>query len=170
MGVLWLIGMMGSGKTAVGEAVARLSRLPFVDTDRQIEKQCGLPISSIWDSAGEDAFRALEKDQIARIVLAARDCVVATGGGAILDADNRRLMGESGAVIWLTASIDALSGRMIADRTRPLLEGQDMKERLRELLDERAGWYAATADHELDTSGKGVEEIAREVVSLWHVS
>lgn len=170
MNALWLIGMMGSGKTAVGETVARLRGIPFVDTDRRIESETQRAISAIWDSAGEEAFRVLEADQIARVVEEGIECVVATGGGAILDPINRRLLSNNGMVIWLTAGVDVLSRRVADNQTRPLLKAPDVAGRLRQILAERAHWYTETADHEIDTTARSVDEVAREVIRLWNDS
>ena len=170
MKALWLIGMMGSGKSAVGEVVARLSGLPFVDTDRLVEMQTGHPVVAVWELAGEDSFRALEKDQIASVVSDGVDCVVATGGGAILDRENRRSMRENGVVVWLTAGVDVLAGRLDIDGSRPLLDAENVTERLTQILDERTRWYAEAADFRLDTSGRNPDEVAREVMELWNAS
>jgi len=170
MDALWLIGMMGSGKTIVGETVAAVSRVPFVDTDRLIELESRQTVSEIWESAGEDAFRSLESEQIARIVEGGVRCVVATGGGAILVEQNRESMKQNGLVIWLTARVGVLRERLAADQHRPLLDTPDVSDRLAELLNERGRWYSEVADHEIDTTGKSPGDVAGEVMDLWSAS
>lgn len=170
MNSLWLIGMMGSGKTVVGERVAALTGVPFVDTDRLIELDSRQTVAEIWETSGEEAFRSLECAVIARIVAREVKSVVATGGGAILAERNREAMKQSGLVIWLTAGVGVLHQRLAIDRTRPLLEAPDITARLTALLDERRPWYTQVADHEIDTTGKSPEEVAGEVVDLWNAS
>ena len=170
MGALWLIGMMGSGKTVVGALVADGTGLPFVDTDRCIEAETEQSITSLWETAGEEAFRDLETGQIARIVTAGGDCVVATGGGAILRPDNVAAMRDSGLVVWLTATPDVLAGRLGGRSTRPLLADQQADQRLVELLAERQAAYREAAHHTVDTSSKNPDDIAREVMLLWNAS
>jgi shikimate kinase len=170
MKALWLIGMMGSGKTVVGEKVAALTGVPFVDTDRLIEIESRQTVAEIWQSTGEAAFRSLEAEAIARIVGGGTRCVVATGGGAILTERSRETMREHGLVIWLTTDIGMLHRRLESGGARPLLDEADIPARLTALLDERRRWYAEVADHEVDTTGKSIEEVAEEVVHLWTAS
>lgn len=170
MNSLWLIGMMGSGKTVVGEKVAALTRVPFVDTDRLIELEYHQTVAEIWETAGEEAFRSLEGAMIAGIAAGGVKSVVATGGGAILAERSREAMKQSGLVIWLTAGIGVLHQRLAIDRTRPLLDAPDIATRLTALLDERRRWYTQVADHEIDTTGKSPEHVAGEVVDLWNAS
>ena len=170
MDALWLIGMMGSGKTIVGEQVAALSSVPFFDTDRMIELEFRQTLTEIWESAGEAAFRSLERGMIAKIVTAGTRCVVATGGGAVLAERSRQVMKEHGLAIWLTAGVGVLHVRLAADQSRPLLATPDVPGRLAELLNERGRWYAEVADHEVDTTGRSPEDIAGEVTGLWNAS
>jgi shikimate kinase len=167
MKVLWLVGMMGSGKTVVGEKVAAITGVPFIDTDRLIELESQQTVAEIWESAGEAVFRSMEGGLIARIVAEGARCVVATGGGAILTERSREAMKENGLVIWLTADVGVLHRRLESGGTRPLLDEPDIPARLTALLDERRRWYAEVADHEVDTTGKSLEDVAEEVTHLW---
>ncbi|MDH3399152.1 MAG: shikimate kinase, partial [Acidimicrobiia bacterium] len=143
MRALWLVGMMGSGKTTVGELIARRTGLVFVDTDSVIEAASDRAISSIFETDGEEAFRDLEADCIDRIVATGRDCVVATGGGIVLRPQNVSAMRSNGRVVWLMAGRDELAARVDDSPARPLLFNQQTAQRLDALLVERAAAYAA---------------------------
>jgi len=170
MRALWLIGMMGSGKTTVGELIARRLGLDFVDTDSLIETETHRSVASIWEAEGEEAFRDFEAEQIERLIERGQDCVIATGGGAVLRPENIAVMRGSGTVVWLTAKPGELAARVDDSESRPLLWGGQSEERLAELLTEREAVYAEAAHHTVETSSKGTEEIAREVMMLWNGS
>jgi len=170
MRALWLVGMMGSGKTVVGALVARRTGLPFVDTDSRIETEYQQTITTIWETAGEDGFRDLETEQIARLVTAARDCVVATGGGSVLRPENVSRMRNNGLVVWLMAVPEVLAERLGEGRNRPLLTDRPLDGRLADLVSERGPAYETAAHHTVDTGGKSADEIAREVMLLWNDS
>ena len=167
MRALWLIGMMGSGKTAVGALVADRIGLPFVDIDSQIETDNDRSVTSIWMMAGEAAFRDLETEQIGRVVTAGLDCVVATGGGAVLREENVSVMRGNGLVVWLTAEPDELVVRLGDGGTRPLLADGQTDRRVVELLAERHRVYAKAAHYTVDTGGKSPDEVAHEVALVW---
>lgn len=163
---LWLIGMMGSGKTAVGERAARLAGVGFADTDREVERTEGRSIAELWAEAGEEAFRSRERDAVRR--LAGTKGVVATGGGAVGDRGSTEVMRSTGLVIWLDADPAVLARRVGADPGRPLLaESGDPVGRLATLAAHRAGSYAAAAHARIMTDHADVDEIARKVVRLW---
>lgn len=151
---LFLVGPMGAGKSTVGRHTAELLRLPFIDLDHEIEERTGAAVSLIFEFEGEAGFRRRESALLAE--LAARNGIVlATGGGAVLDAGNRRLLRERGYVVWLDASVDAQLARLARDRQRPLLQAPDRRERLEKLAAERNALYAETADLRLDSAGTG---------------
>jgi shikimate kinase len=170
MRALWLVGMMGSGKTTVGEIIARRTGVEFIDTDSLIEAELDRPISSVWATEGEDAFRAVESERIRRVVAAGHDSVVATGGGVVIQPGNIELMRSSGTVVWLQADPDQLASRVAGSDDRPLLAGWSDEERLAALLADRAEAYAIAAHHRVETGSKQPEEIAREVMVLWNAS
>ncbi|MDR9451632.1 MAG: shikimate kinase [Acidimicrobiia bacterium] len=170
MRALWLIGMMGSGKTVVGATIARQIGVAFVDTDDRIAAELGQTITTIWDDAGEAGFRDLEADQIARLIRSGEDCVVATGGGAVLRPANVEAMRSNGLVVWLTAGVEILATRLGDDLTRPLLTGGSVEGRLAELLAERLPLYADAAHHTVNTTNQHPQEVAREVIRLWNAS
>lgn len=136
-----LTGMMGSGKTAFGRALAQRLHLPFLDADHEIEARAGCSIPAFFAAKGEAAFRALEKEVIAGLLAGPR-AVIATGGGAVLDADTRRRIREQAVAVWLQADIDILYTRVRGDSNRPLLKAPNPRERLAELLAARAAHYA----------------------------
>jgi shikimate kinase len=170
MRALWLIGMMGSGKTVVGATIARRIGLAFIDTDDRIAAELGQAITTIWDGAGEAGFRDLEADQITRLIRSGKDCVIATGGGAVLRPANVEAMRSNGLVVWLTAGVEILATRLGDDPTRPLLTGGSVEGRLAELLAERLPLYADAAHHTVNTTNKHPHEVAREVIRLWNAS
>jgi shikimate kinase len=166
MASIVLIGFMGSGKTVVGQEIARRLGRPFVDTDTLVEEAAGMRVTEIFARFGEAHFRALERDTIAKVCAscAARDAVVATGGGAMLDPENRRRLGEIGPIVCLDADVDSILQRVGGDTARPLLRGADVRARVRALLEERERVYAM-ADHRVDTSGRSVAAVADAVLA-----
>jgi shikimate kinase len=143
-GNIYLIGLMGSGKSTLGRVLARRLHREFVDMDALIESRTGACVSLIFDIEGEAGFRARERALVAELSQKT-GLVVATGGGVILDADNRQRLRATGWVIYLEASPDALYERVRQDRSRPLLQVQDPRLRLEQLLRERDGLYRETA-------------------------
>ncbi len=167
---LWLIGMMGSGKTRVGKKVASRSGYPFVDVDDEVVEQAGMTIPQIFEERGEPAFRFMESSEIARIASGEARMVVSTGGGAILNGENRRLMRDSGLVIWLQPSLSALiaAGKT---RNRPLLQGySDLGARYTEIWEARQHLYEQAAHQRMFTDGKSRDLIAEEIWILWKAS
>ena len=159
-----LTGFMGSGKTAVGQAVAdRLGRW-VVDMDAVIERRAGKPVSAIFAQNGEPAFRQMEA-ALCRELARERNLVIATGGGALVSDDNRAALGETGLLICLHASVDAILARLDGVDDRPLLAGPDRRQRVEALLAQRVAAYAAIPHH-IDTDGLSVEQVAERVIRL----
>src|SRR5919205_199677 len=119
-GSIYLVGMMGAGKTTVGRLLARRLKLRFVDSDHEIERRCGVKVPTIFDIEGEAGFRARESQTLAELT-ALDGIVLATGGGAVLAEDNRRRLSARGTVIYLCARPEELFARVRQDRNRPLL-------------------------------------------------
>ena len=160
MGHLWLIGMMGSGKTTVGKLVAADRGTPHWDADRLLEERAGRSIPEIFSERGEGFFRGLEREVIARLAAETETgAVISTGGGAVLDGANRAAMRGSGAVAWLDAPVSVLAER--AEGGRPLLEGREAESRLGELLAERRPCYQAAAHYAIDARGTAQETAAQ---------
>lgn len=151
---LFLIGPMGAGKSTVGRHLAELLRMPFFDLDHEIEVRTGAAIGLIFELEQETGFRRRESALLDEFS-ARNGIVLATGGGAVLDAGNRRLLRERGYVIWLDADVDAQLARLARDRQRPLLQAPDRRERLEQLAVQRNALYAETADLHLDSVGVG---------------
>jgi len=151
---LFFIGPMGAGKTTVGRHIAELFRMPFLDLDQAIEGHTGAPVGLIFELEDEAGFRLRESAMLAELT-ARSGLVLATGGGAVLSADNRRLLRERGFVIWLDASVDAQLARLARDRQRPLLHAPDRRACLEQLAVERNPLYAEIADLRLASSGLG---------------
>jgi shikimate kinase len=159
---IFLIGPMGSGKTAVGRHLARLFRFTFYDSDADIEARTGVDIAFIFEKEGEAGFRIREKESIERLTRL-ESIVLATGGGAVIDADNRRLLSERGVVVYLATSIDQQLERTRHGRHRPLLNDTDPEVKLKELMRGRAMLYAEIADVTVSTDGRRVQIVAEEI-------
>jgi shikimate kinase len=159
---IFLIGPMGSGKTAVGRHLARLFHLTFYDSDADIEAKTGVDIAFIFEKEGEAGFRLRERESIERLTQL-ESIVLATGGGAVIEHDNRRMLAERGIVVYLETSVDQQLERTRHARHRPLLNGTDPEEKLRELMLRRAALYAEIANLTVSTDGRKVQLVAEEV-------
>ncbi|HLV81034.1 MAG TPA: shikimate kinase [Chthonomonadaceae bacterium] len=167
MGNLILIGFMGAGKSTVGKLCAAHLGYAFVDSDAVIEAHAGCSVAQLFAARGERAFRRLERQALA--ALSARPgVVIATGGGAVLDADNVALLRARGRVVLLLASPEAVLARVGEAATRPLLAGAlDPRSRIAALLAERDAAYRRAAHHCVDTLQRTPEQVAEDVVT-WY--
>jgi shikimate kinase len=161
-GSVFLIGPMGSGKTAVGRHLARMLRFTFYDSDADIEARTGVDIAFIFEKEGEAGFRVREKESIERLTQLP-SIVLATGGGAVIDADNRRYLADRGVVVYLETSVDQQLERTRHGRHRPLLNDSDPEQKLVELMQRRAVLYAEIADVTVSTDGRRVQLLAEEI-------
>jgi shikimate kinase len=161
---LVLVGLMGAGKSTVGRRCAERLGRPLVDTDELVVAGAGVPFEDIWSNEGETGFRARERVAVADAAASPEPLVIACGGGAVLDPDNRRALRESGFVVWLAASPDALAGRLRGDDSRPLLAGSDRASTLTRLGHVRAPAYEAASDVIVDTEDSSVAEVADRVL------
>ncbi len=161
---VFLIGPPGAGKSAVGRQLARSLHLTFMDSDEEIESRTGVDIPFIFEKEGEEGFRAREVKVIDD--LSNMDGVVlATGGGAILDSDNRSRLGARGFVVYLKTGIDQQLSRTSRGRERPLLEGHDDRRgALEGLMVVREPLYYEIADLTVETDGRKVKAVANEIV------
>lgn len=159
---IFLIGPMGSGKSAVGRQLARLFHLTFYDSDADIEAKTGVDIAFIFEKEGEAGFRTREKESIERLTRL-ESIVLATGGGAVIEADNRRVLAERGIVVYLETSIEQQLERTRHARHRPLLNDTDPEEKLKELMLRRAALYAEIANITVSTDGRRVQLVAEEI-------
>ena len=160
-GTLWMIGMMGSGKTTVGEIVADLMALPFIDLDTVIESDAGMTVAAIFYAEGEAGFR--RRESVALAGVAGTECVVACGGGAVLSRPNRDVMTASGTVVWLQAPVATLAARVGDGSGRPLVSG-DVAAGLQAILGERRDAYDDAASVAVD-GDRPPRTVAEEVVA-----
>lgn len=162
---MWLVGMMGSGKTSVGRLVADAVGFGFYDTDEAVESMCGRSVTEIWHEAGEDRFRELER---IAVEMTPSRVVAAAGGGAVLDTANVATMRRRPPVVWLRARPATLAKRLTGGADRPLLTGsRPAVDVLREILASRAEAYESAATHQIETDDRTADDVATEVTQLW---
>jgi shikimate kinase len=166
---VFLIGPMGSGKSAVGKQLARLLDAPFYDSDAEIERRTGVDIAFIFEKEGEPGFRHREREAIDALTRM-EPVVLATGGGAVLSEENRRYLAERGCVVYLEASVEQQVNRVRHARHRPLLLNVDPESKLRQLMTERAPLYTSIADVTVATDGRKVQSVAEEILRGFKVA
>jgi len=159
-----LVGPMGAGKTTIGRHLATLLHKRFVDVDHEIEKRTGVTIPVIFEIEGEAGFRRRECAAIEELTQS-RDMVLATGGGAVLQEENRKLLKERGTVVYLQADIETLVERTRRDRNRPLLQTEDPRGKIEELLRQREPIYREVADVVVDTGQRAPTSVARDIAT-----
>ena len=157
---IYLIGMMGTGKSTLGKTLSKNMQKPFIDLDSEIEKTGGSSVSEIFDRDGEERFREVETEQLKQY----SGSVVACGGGIVLKLENRHFIKENGIAILLTASMGELSQRLSDSDNRPLLANDITEEALTKLWLERQLDYLNTADFTIETGGKNPEELSEEII------
>jgi len=159
-----LVGLMGAGKTTIGRRLATVLKLPFIDSDQEIVEAAGCSIADIFEMYGEAIFRDLEQRVLLRLV-GREPCVIATGGGAILAEENRRVMRDNGTVVYLRARLESLWERTRHDSSRPLLKTPDPKGTLERLLGERDPLYREAAHVIVDTGSHSASSALGRVVA-----
>ena len=164
-----LIGLMGAGKTTVGRRCAEVLGRPFVDTDDLVTAQAGATVPEIFAAEGEAGFRARERAALADALASPEPLVVACGGGAMVDAANRKAVGAGGFVVWLACRPDELATRVERDgtATRPLLAGGPTVATLTRLEGLRSGTYEAAADARVVTDGRDVDAVTAAVLDAF---
>jgi shikimate kinase len=160
---IFLIGPMGSGKSAVGKHLSRLLEIPFYDSDNEIERRTGVDIPFIFEKEGEAGFRQREREAIEYLTGMER-IVLATGGGAVLLPENRRLLADRGNVIYLKTSVSQQVDRVRQGRTRPLLSNVDASAKLEQLMEQRAALYVEVADITVVTDNRRVRSVAEDIL------
>lgn len=160
---IFLVGMMGAGKTTIGRSLARVLGRDFVDLDHELESRCGVRVPVIFEIEGEAGFRKREAAALAQCA-ARRGIVLATGGGAILAEENRAVLRREGIVLYLSASVDELYRRTCRDRNRPLLATADPRGTLRDLLARREPLYREVADLVIETGCIPVSTLVKHLV------
>jgi len=164
---VFLVGMMGAGKTSIGRTLARELGREFVDLDVALEARCGVPIPHIFDIEGEAGFRKRET-QMLRDYSDKPHTVLATGGGVVLAEQNRQLL-KQGTVVYLRVHAEELLRRLAGDRQRPMLWAADPQARVSELLALRTPLYEAVADLIFDTAQLSVAQAAHRLAEQIHI-
>ena len=162
-GSIFLVGLMGSGKTTVGRALAKKLNKRFIDSDHEIEARTGVSIPVIFEIEGEASFRQREADVI-RDLTAQDNIILATGGGAILNPESRRLLEQRGTVIYLRASIHSILQRTRNDKNRPLLRTADPRKKLEELESQRHPLYQEIAHVVIETGRPNVQHLVQHIL------
>ena len=161
---IYLIGMMGSGKSTMGKTLSEEIQKPFVDLDSEIEKAAGKSISEIFDIDGEEQFRKMETKQLKQY----SESIVACGGGIVLKDENREFINENGIAILLLATMGELTQRLSNSGNRPLLANDNTEEALTKLWMERQIDYLETANFTIETDGENPEELTEKI--LLHIN
>ncbi|BAN36745.1 shikimate kinase [Sulfuricella denitrificans skB26] len=161
-GNIFLVGLMGAGKTTVGKLIARHFSRPFVDSDHEIEKRTGVNIPLIFELEGEAGFRIRETAVIEELTRQ-NNIVLATGGGAILSQRNRDNLRNNGTVIYLRAKVEDLWQRTRHDKNRPLLQTSDPQAKMKELFVQRDPLYSEIADIIVDTGSQSVHALVHQI-------
>ncbi len=164
-GNIFFVGLMGAGKTTIGKLLAKKLKKTFYDTDHEIEKKLGVKVSVIFELEGEKGFRKREAQMIDQLT-AKKDIILATGGGAVLSEENRRLLKDRGKVIYLNAKPQHLAKRMAFDKDRPLLQQGDMLDNLNKLHKERHPLYLQVSSFVVDTGQQKTQTIINKIEAL----
>lgn len=154
---------MGAGKSSLGRRLARRLKRPFWDSDKEIERRTGVDIPTIFAYEGEGGFRERERAVIADLTQL-HGVVLATGGGAVIDERNRKLLAMRGLVVYLRVSVDSQLKRTSRDRSRPLLQVENPRQRLIELINMREPWYREIAEITVDTDRESMAVIMGRIV------
>ena len=162
---IFIVGPMGSGKTTVGKIVAGELFLDFHDTDAKIEESTGVTIDWIFDIEGEAGFRKRETTTLKEMV-ALNSIVLATGGGIVIEEENRELLASRGTVFYLHTPLNTQVERTAKDKDRPLLKDQDPEKVLADLQQSRQSFYEQVSDHIINTENKSGSQVANEIVKL----
>lgn len=162
---IFLIGPMGTGKSTVGKKLAKKSSQQFYDCDHEIEDRTGASINLIFEIEGEEGFRKRETRLLDELT-SMSNIVLATGGGAVLDKENRTLLSARGLVVYLKSDINQLLKRTSRDVKRPLLQNVESEAVLRELLEIRGPLYEEVADLVIDTAELSINDIIAQIMSV----
>ncbi|MBT3827365.1 MAG: shikimate kinase [Nitrosomonadales bacterium] len=162
---IYLIGLMGSGKTTLGRILSKKLDKAFFDSDQVLEEKLGVNVPMIFEYEGEAGFREREKDVLKELV-SKKDIVLATGGGIILSESNRNLLSKNGIVIYLKSDQRDLISRMKNDKSRPLLKTGNIEAIIKKLCKEREPLYEAISDFEVSTKNKRIHEVVNEIIRM----
>ncbi len=163
-GNIFLVGPMGTGKSTVGKRLAEVLGYHFYDSDKEIEKRAGVSISWIFEMEGEARFRSRERKILAELTRQ-RNIVLATGGGTVLDEENRQQLRSYGHTVYLYSSVEQLCRRTAKDKNRPLLKLKNRKQQIERLLLQRSQLYHDVADIELHTGEQSIQHIVADLMN-----
>lgn len=163
---IYLIGPMGVGKTTIGRQLAKALQRPFYDSDKVIEQKTGVDIATIFEFEGEQGFRKREHKAIQELTQI-QDIVLATGGGVIVNEDNRKLLKQCGFVIYLQCSVDRLYERTRKDTQRPLLQTENPRQRIEQLLEHREPLYLSCADITINTENLMSKAVVKKILEKY---
>ncbi len=164
---LVLIGVRGSGKSTAGATVAHRLGLRLVDLDHEVEKLTGNTVKQIFEAQGEESFRKLETRALSGLS-GLDNTVLATGGGVVTSAENRRLLRSLGMVVWLRVAAEEAVARLAGCKDRPRLTRLPAPREAEEVAKQRSGYYQEIADHIIDTDGRTVSEVCDALEQLWN--
>ena len=162
MNTIYLIGLMGVGKTAAGKMLSNLTNKSFIDLDYEIEKASGLTVVNFFKKRGESSFRLFES----KLLKSFSKSIISCGGGVVSSSSNREFLKKNGKVILLTASLNEIEKRLAKTNNRPLLDNKSIKESLSMIWKKREKDYHDTADLIVDTNNKSVQQVANELRNL----
>jgi shikimate kinase len=163
---IYLIGLMGAGKTTIGRQLAGTLQLPFYDSDKAIEENTGVDIATIFEYEGEKGFRKREQLMLERLI-EIEGIVLATGGGAILHEKNRQLLKDNGFVVYLQCSVNNILRRTRRDTQRPLLSKDNPKESIESLFEQREPLYLECADFKINTGSLQSKVVIESIVTAY---
>lgn len=163
---IYLIGLMGAGKTTIGRQLAGALQLPFYDSDKAIEENTGVDIPTIFEYEGEKGFRNREQTMIARLT-EIEGIVLATGGGTVLREQNTKLLKQNGFVVYLQCSVDHILQRTRRDTQRPLLKTDNPRERIESLFEQREPLYLDCADFVVDTGEMQTKAVVKAILKAF---
>lgn len=165
---IYLIGLMGAGKTTIGRQLARTLDMPFYDSDKAIEDKTGVDIPTIFEFEGEEGFRNREQKMIEQLS-GLNGVVLATGGGVILREQNRELLKTNGFIVYLQCPVDRILQRTRRDKQRPLLQTENPRERIKLLLEQRETLYLSCSDYKVDTGKMQSKEAVKRIIKQFHL-
>ncbi len=161
---IYLVGPMGAGKSTIGRVLSEMTNMKLIDSDAEIESRTGANIAWIFDVEGEVGFRKREEDTILDLTTKHENIILATGGGSVKNANNRKNLKENGFVVYLETSVEQQFARTGRDKRRPLINNDNPKETLAKLLQERDPLYREVADIVVSTDNLSATEIATTII------
>lgn len=166
IGNIILIGPMGAGKTTLGRKLAQYFSVEFIDLDEEIERRAGVDITCIFETEGENGFREREKIVLQEILARPEKVVIATGGGCVLDVENRKALRCERLVVHVDVSLNIQLQRLKSDKKRPILQVKDLKGRLETLREERHEIYCETADFRVVTDDNNIRRLILKIEEM----